>query len=41
VGLRAKPIIDIMAPVRSWKESRAAIQAVEPLQYHYFPYRPI
>ena len=38
-GLRAKPIIDIMAPVRSLEDSRPAIDALEALQYHYFPYR--
>jgi GrpB-like predicted nucleotidyltransferase (UPF0157 family) len=39
-GLRAKPIIDIMAPVRSLESSRPAIDAVAALHYRYFPYRP-
>jgi GrpB-like predicted nucleotidyltransferase (UPF0157 family) len=38
-GLRAKPIIDIMAAVRSLQDSRPAIDAVRALEYHYFPYR--
>lgn len=38
-GLAAKPIIDIMAPVRSLEESRAAIAAAEGAGYVFFPYR--
>jgi GrpB-like predicted nucleotidyltransferase (UPF0157 family) len=38
-GLRAKPVIDIMAPVRSLEDSRQATEAVKTLQYHYFPHR--
>ncbi|MCC6245681.1 MAG: GrpB family protein [Gemmatimonadaceae bacterium] len=38
-GLWAKPVIDIMAPVKSLAESRAAIPAAEALGYVYFPYK--
>ena len=38
-GLAAKPVIDIMAAVRSLAESRAALAAVIELGYVYFPYR--
>jgi GrpB-like predicted nucleotidyltransferase (UPF0157 family) len=38
-GLVAKPIIDIMAPVKSLESSRAALPALTELQYNYFPYR--
>lgn len=38
-GLRAKPVIDIMAPVRNLEDSRPAIEALGRLQYVYFPYR--
>lgn len=38
-GLAAKPIIDIMAPVRGLAESRDAIEALKALDYHYWPYR--
>lgn len=38
-GLAAKPIIDIMAPVRSLEDSRAAIPAAARAGYAYFPYR--
>lgn len=38
-GLAAKPVIDIMAPVRGLAESRAAIPAAEALGYAYFPYK--
>ncbi len=39
-GLSAKPIVDIMAGVRTLDDSRPAIAAAERLQYRYFPYRP-
>ena len=39
-GLRSKPILDIMAAVRTLEVSRPAIEAVAGLQYRYFPYRP-
>lgn len=38
-GLRAKPILDIMAGVRTLESSRAAIPAAARLQYVYSPYR--
>ena len=38
-GLAAKPIIDIMAPVRGLAESRDAIEALKALDYMYAPYR--
>lgn len=38
-GLAAKPIIDIMAPVRSLEGSRAAVAAAAGAGYVYFPYR--
>lgn len=38
-GLAAKPIIDIMAPVRSLEDSQAAIVAAGSVGYAYFPYR--
>jgi GrpB-like predicted nucleotidyltransferase (UPF0157 family) len=38
-GMPAKPVIDIMAPVRSIESSRPAIPAVAQLNYVYFPYR--
>ena len=38
-GLRAKPIIDIMAGVHTLDGSRPAIPALACLQYVYFPYR--
>lgn len=37
--LAAKPIIDIMAPVRSLEDSRAVVAAAEGAGYVYFPYR--
>ena len=40
VGLCAKPVIDIMAPVRSLAESIAAIPVVERAGYVYYPYKP-
>lgn len=39
-GLAAKPVIDIMAPVRSLEDSRAAIDAAASAGYVHFPYRP-
>jgi GrpB-like predicted nucleotidyltransferase (UPF0157 family) len=39
-GLAAKPVIDIMAPVRDLASSRAAIDALAPLGYVHHPYRP-
>lgn len=39
VGLAAKPIIDIMAPVASLPESEAAIPAAGLAGYVHFPYR--
>jgi GrpB-like predicted nucleotidyltransferase (UPF0157 family) len=38
-GLAAKPIVDIMAPVRSLEDARAAIAAATCAGYVYFPYR--
>lgn len=38
-GLVAKPVIDLMAPVRSLQESRAAIIAAAAAGYVHFPYR--
>ena len=38
-GLAAKPIIDIMAPVRSLQDSQAGIAAATGAGYVYFPYR--
>ncbi|MGB3672582.1 MAG: GrpB family protein, partial [Phormidesmis sp.] len=38
-GLVAKPIIDIMAPVRSLEESTAAIEAAIAVGYVYYPYK--
>ncbi len=37
--LSAKPIIDIMAPVRSLSASVAAIEAVAQAGYQYYPYK--
>jgi GrpB-like predicted nucleotidyltransferase (UPF0157 family) len=39
VGLAAKPVIDIMAPVASLRESEAAIAAAGQLGYLHHPYR--
>jgi GrpB-like predicted nucleotidyltransferase (UPF0157 family) len=39
-GLAAKPIIDIMAPVRDLESSRPAIAELGQLGYCYAPYRP-
>ena len=38
-GLVAKPIIDIMAPVRSLQNSAAAIEAATATGYVYYPYK--
>ena len=38
-GLAAKPVIDILAEVRSLEESRAAIEPLRALSYHWFPYQ--
>jgi len=38
VGLRAKPVIDIMAGVHSLPASRDAIPVLSGLDYHYWPY---
>lgn len=40
-GLVAKPVIDIMAPVRSLDASRAAIEAAQSVGYLYYPYKPL
>jgi GrpB-like predicted nucleotidyltransferase (UPF0157 family) len=39
-GLAAKPVIDIAAPVASLEDSRAAIEAVRQMGYHYYPHKP-
>ena len=36
----AKPVIDIMAPVRDLPGSRPAIAIAQTQGYHYFPYKP-
>lgn len=38
-SLAAKPVIDIMAPIRSLTDSAAAIPVAERLGYLYFPYK--
>lgn len=38
-GLVAKPVIDLMAPVRSLQDSREAIAAAAAAGYVHFPYR--
>jgi GrpB-like predicted nucleotidyltransferase (UPF0157 family) len=38
-GLRAKPVIDIMAPVEDLESSRAALAALEAVGYCYAPYK--
>ena len=38
-NLPAKPVIDIMAPVRSLQVSRPAIEAAAALGYVYYPYK--
>lgn len=39
-GLAGKPVIDIMAGVRSLDDSRPAIDAASDLGYRYWPYKP-
>jgi GrpB-like predicted nucleotidyltransferase (UPF0157 family) len=39
-GLSAKPVIDIMGPVRDLPSSKPAIEALRPLSYCYFAYKP-
>jgi len=39
VGLRAKPVIDIMAGVESLPASRDAIRVLRRLDYQYWPYK--
>jgi GrpB-like predicted nucleotidyltransferase (UPF0157 family) len=39
-GLAAKPVIDIMAGVKTLDASRGAIEAAATLGYRYFPYQP-
>lgn len=39
-GLDSKPVIDIMAGVKSLDESRPAIPVLAAIGYCYFPYRP-
>lgn len=39
-GLRAKPLVDMMAGVRSLEESRAAFPVLESLGYVFRPHRP-
>jgi GrpB-like predicted nucleotidyltransferase (UPF0157 family)/GNAT superfamily N-acetyltransferase len=38
-GLAAKPVIDIMAPVKDLESSRAALRALEAVGYCYAPYK--
>jgi GrpB-like predicted nucleotidyltransferase (UPF0157 family) len=38
-GMSAKPVIDIMAPVRSLEQAKPAIEALSPFGYCYFPYK--
>lgn len=40
LGLRAKPVIDIMAPVQDLPSSAAAIEAAQALGYCFYPYMP-
>lgn len=40
IGLAAKPVIDIMAPVASLEGSRDAIAAAEAAGYSFYPYKP-
>ena len=40
IGLHAKPIIDIMAPVQELQSSRPAIEAAQSVGYCYYPYKP-
>lgn len=38
-GLRAKPVIDIMAPVENLPASRGALPVLAGLEYQYWPYK--
>ena len=38
-GLPAKPVIDIMGAVRDLPSSQPAIEALQPFNYSYFPYK--
>lgn len=40
IGLSAKPVVDIIAPVRDLDSSRHAIAAAESVGYCYYPYKP-
>ena len=40
VGLHAKPIIDIMAPVQELQSSTSAIEVAQSVGYCYYPYKP-
>ncbi len=40
IGLAAKPVIDIMAPVASLEASQDAIAAAQSLGYSFYPYKP-
>lgn len=40
IGLAAKPVIDIMAPVKSLEASSDAIAAAEAVGYCFYPYKP-
>lgn len=40
VGLAAKPVVDIMVPVRDLESSRRAIPAAQSVGYCYYPYKP-
>jgi GrpB-like predicted nucleotidyltransferase (UPF0157 family) len=40
LGLCAKPVIDIMAPVKDLASSRPAIEAAQAVGYCYYPYKP-
>mgnify|MGYP001810252432 CR=1 FL=1 len=40
IGLHAKPIIDIMAPIKDLASSGPAIEAAQAAGYCYYPYKP-
>jgi GrpB-like predicted nucleotidyltransferase (UPF0157 family) len=40
LGLPAKPVIDMMGPVGDLPSSKPAIEALRPLSYCYFAYKP-
>ncbi len=40
IGLAAKPVIDIMAPVASLEASQDAIAAAQAVGYCFYPYKP-